>query len=130
VSSPLEPLFGPLSLIGVLILLYIVIRVIQALIVIGPRPKAPLPMAEIQARRHALGKILASLLLWSGLLMLDGLAWAAIFVQGDDLRVLPGAGIAALLLGSGGLIAVSIVVRLRLRGRGTPRQVGSQFARR
>jgi hypothetical protein len=43
VSSPVEPPFGPLTLVGLLILLYIVIQLIHVLIIIGPRPEAPLP---------------------------------------------------------------------------------------
>jgi hypothetical protein len=82
-----EPLFGPLTLVGVLILLYIVIRLIHVLVIIGPRPEAPPPMAEIEARRHALGKVLSTLLFWSGVFLLDSLAWLSVFVQGDDLRV-------------------------------------------
>ena len=101
-SSPVEPLFGPLTLVGVLILLYIVIRLIHMLIIIGPRPEAPLPMAEIEARRRALAKVLSSLLFWSGLFLLDSLAWLSVFVQGDDLRVLSGGMVAALLLGGVG----------------------------
>jgi hypothetical protein len=58
VSSPVEPLFAPLTVFGVLILLYIVIRLIHALILLGPRSPSPLPMAELEARRHALGKVL------------------------------------------------------------------------
>jgi hypothetical protein len=86
VSSAERLLFAPLTVVGALILLYIVIRLIHMLIIIGPRPEAPLPMAEIEARRHALGKVLSTLLFWTGLLLLDSLAWLYIFVQGDDLR--------------------------------------------
>ena len=129
-SSPVEPLFGPLSLVGVLILLYIVIRLIHMLIIIGPRPEAPLPMAEIEARRRALGKVLSTLLFWSGVFLLDSLAWLSVFVQGDDLRVLPRPEVAALLLGGSGLIAAGLVVRRRVRRRRSLGTVGSQFGRR
>jgi hypothetical protein len=55
VSSAFE-LFPPLTLVGFLILLYLVIRVVQALIIIiGPRPESPVPTAVIEARRRALG---------------------------------------------------------------------------
>jgi hypothetical protein len=124
-----EPLFGPLTLVGLLILLYIVIRLIHALIIIGPRPEAPLPMAEIEARRDALGKVLSTLLFWSGVLLLDSLAWLSVFVQGDDLRVLSGGTVAVLLLGGSGLIAAGLVVRRRVRRRSLGK-VGSRFARR
>jgi hypothetical protein len=130
VSSPVEPLFVPLTLVGFLILLYLVIRLIHLLIIIGPRPEAPLPMAEIEARRHALGKVLSTLLFWSGVFLLDSLAWLAVFVQGDDLRVLPGRQVAALLLAGSGLIAAGLVVRRRVRRRRSLGTVGSQFARR
>ena len=80
-SSPVEPLFGPLTLVGVLILLYIVIRLIHVLIIIGPRPEAPPSMAEIEARRHALGKVLSTLLFWSGLFLLDSLAWLSVLFK-------------------------------------------------
>jgi len=120
VSSPVEPLFAPLTLVGLLILLYIVIQLIHALILIGPRPEAPLPMAEIEARRHALGKVLSTLLFWSGLFLLDSLAWLSVFVQGDDLRVLPGPEVAVLLLAGSGLIAAGLVVRRRVRRRRSP----------
>jgi hypothetical protein len=86
-------------------------------------------MAEIEARRHALGKVLSTLLFWSGVFLLDSLAWAAIFVQGDDLRVLSGGMVAVLLLGGSGLIAAGLVVRRRGRRRSLGK-VGSQFARR
>ena len=119
-SSPVEPLFAPLTLVGLLILLYIVIQLIHALILIGPRPEAPLPMAEIEARRHALGKVLSTLLFWSGLFLLDSLAWLSVFVQGDDLRVLPGPEVAVLLLAGSGLIAAGLVVRRRVRRRRSP----------
>jgi len=115
-----EPLFAPLTLVGLLILLYIVIQLIHALILIGPRPEAPLPMAEIEARRHALGKVLSTLLFWSGLFLLDSLAWLSVFVQGDDLRVLPGPEVAVLLLAGSGLIAAGFVVRRRVRRRRSP----------
>jgi hypothetical protein len=115
-----EPLFAPLTLVGLLILLYIVIQLIHALILIGPRPEAPLPMAEIEARRHALGKVLSTLLFWSGLFLLDSLAWLSVFVQGDDLRVLPGPEVAVLLLAGSGLIAAGLVVRRRVRRRRSP----------
>jgi len=111
---------GPLTLVGLLILLYIVIQLIHALILIGPRPEAPLPMAEIEARRHALGKVLSTLLFWSGLFLLDSLAWLSVFVQGDDLRVLPGPEVAVLLLAGSGLIAAGLVVRRRVRRRRSP----------
>ena len=129
-SSPVEPLFGPLTLVGLLILLYIVIRLIHVLIIIGPRPEAPPSMAKIEARRRALGKVLSTLLFWSGLFLLDSLAWLAVFVQGDDLRVLPGPQVAGLLLAGGGLIAAGLVVRRRVRRRRSLGTVGSQFARR
>jgi len=129
VSSPVEPLFAPLTLVGLLILLYIVIQLIHALILIGPRPEAPLPMAEIEARRRALGKVLSTLLFWSGVFLLDSLAWLSVFVQGDDLRVLPRPEVAALLLGGSGLIAAGLVVRRRVRRRRSLGTVGSQFAR-
>ena len=119
-SSPVEPLFAPLTLVGLLILLYIVIQLIHALILIGPRPEAPLPMAKIEARRHALGKVLSTLLFWSGLFLLDSLAWLSVFVQGDDLRVLPGPEVAVLLLAGSGLIAAGLVVRRRVRRRRSP----------
>jgi hypothetical protein len=115
-----EPLFAPLTLVGLLILLYIVIQLIHALIIIGPRPEAPLPMAEIEARRHVLGKVLSTLLFWSGLFLLDSLAWLSVFVQGDDLRVLPGPEVAVLLLAGSGLIAAGLVVRRRVRRRRSP----------
>jgi hypothetical protein len=99
VSSPVEPLFAPLTLVGLLILLYIVIRLIHALITIGPRPEAPLPTAAIEARRRALGKVLSSLLFWSGVFLLDSLAWLYVFVQGDDDRVFSGRMAAVGLLG-------------------------------
>jgi hypothetical protein len=130
VSSPVEPLFGPLTLVGLLILLYIVIRLIHVLIIIGPRPEAPLPMAEIEARRHALGKVLSTLLFWSGVFLLDSLAWLYIFVQGDDLRVAPRGAAAILFLAGSGLIAAGLVVRHRVRRRRSQGTVGSQFARR
>ena len=129
-SSPVEPLFAPLTLVGLLILLYIVIRLIHMLIIIGPRPEAPLPMAEIEARRRALGKVLSTLLFWSGVFLLDSLAWLSVFVQGDDLRVLPRPEVAALLLGGSGLIAAGLVVRRRVRRRRSLGTVGSQFGRR
>jgi len=125
-----SPLFGPLTLVGLLILVYIVSRLIHMRIIIGPRPEAPLPMAEIEARRHALGKVLSTLLFWSGVFLLDSLAWLAVFVQGDDLRVLPGRQVAALLLAGSGLIAAGLVVRRRVRRRRSLGTVGSQFARR
>jgi hypothetical protein len=132
VSSPVEPLFAPFTLVGLLILLYIVVQLIHALILIGPGPEAPLPMAEIEARRHALGKVLSTLLFWSGLFLLDSLAWLSVFVQGDDLRVLPGPEVAVLLLllAGSGLIAAGLVVRRRVRRRRSLGKVGSQFARR
>jgi hypothetical protein len=52
------------------------------------------------------------------------------FVQGDDLRVLSGEMVAALLLGGSGLIAAGLVVRRRVRRRRSLGTVGSQFARR
>jgi hypothetical protein len=58
VSSPVEPLFAPLTLVGLLILLYIVIQLIHVLIIIGPRPTSTPSMAEIEARRRVLGKVL------------------------------------------------------------------------
>ena len=129
-SSPVEPLFAPLTLVGFLILLYLVIQLIHVLIIIGPRPEAPLPMAEIEARRRALGKVLSTLLFWSGVFLLDSLAWLSVFVQGDDLRVLPRPEVAALLLGGSGLIAAGLVVRRRVRRRRSLGTVGSQFGRR
>ena len=125
-----SPLFGPLTLVGLLILLYIVIRLIHVLIIIGPRPEAPLPMAEIEARRRALGKVLSTLLFWSGVFLLDSLAWLYIFVQGDDLRVAPRGAAAILFLAGSGLIAAGLVVRRRVRRRRSLGTVGSQFARR
>ena len=129
-SSPVEPLFAPLTLVGLLILLYIVIRLIHALIIIGPRPEAPLPTAAIEARRRALGKVLSSLLFWSGVFLLDSLAWLYVFVQGDDDRVFSGRMAAVLLLAGSGLIAAGLVVRHRVRRRRSLGTVGSQFARR
>jgi hypothetical protein len=117
VSSAENLLFAPLTLVGVLILVYLVIRVIQALIIIGPRPEAPLPTAAIEARRHALGKILSALLFWAGLFLLDSLAWLYIFVQGDDLRVAPRGAAAIMVLVGSGLIVAALVVRNRLRRR-------------
>jgi hypothetical protein len=116
VSSAFE-LFPPLTLVGFLILLYLVIRVIQALIIIGPRPESPLPTAVIEARRRALGKVLSSLLLWSGVFLLHSLAWSYVFVQGDDDRVFSWRMAAVLLLAAGGLILAALVVRHRLRRR-------------
>lgn len=118
-SSPVEPLFAPLTLVGLLILLYIVIRLIHALIIIGSRPEAPLPTAAIEARRRALGRVLSSLLFWSGVFLLDSLAWLYVFVQGDDDRVFSGRMAAVLLLAGSGLIAAGLVVR----HRGTPTSI-------
>ena len=129
-SSPVEPLFAPLTLVGLLILLYIVIQLIYVLIIIGPRPTSTPSMVEIEARRRALGKVLSPLLFWSGLFLLDSLAWLSVFVQGDDLRVLPGPMVAVLLLAGSGLIAAGLVVRRRVRRRRSLGTVGSQFARR
>lgn len=129
-SSPVEPLFAPLTLVGLLILLYIVIRLIHALIIIGSRPEAPLPTAAIEARRRALGRVLSSLLFWSGVFLLDSLAWLYVFVQGDDDRVFSGRMAAVLLLAGSGLIAAGLVVRHRVRRRRSLGTVGSQFARR
>jgi hypothetical protein len=130
VSSSVEQLFAPLTLVGILILLYIVIQLIHVLIIIGPRPTSTPPMAEIEARRRALGKVLSTLLFWSGLFLLDSLAWLSVLVQGDDLRVLPGPMVAVLLLAGSGLIAAGLVVRRRVRRRRSLGTVGSQFARR
>jgi hypothetical protein len=130
VSSAAKLLFVPLTLVGLLILVYIVIQLIHALIIIGPRPEAPLPMAEIEARRHALGKVLSTLLFWSGVFLLDSLAWLSVFVQGDDDRVFSGRMAAVLLLAGSGLIVAALVVRHRLRRRRSLGTVGSQFARR
>ena len=129
-SSAERLLFAPLTVVGALILLYIVIRLIHVLIIIGPRPEAPLPMAEIQARRHALGKVLSTLLLWAGLFLLDSLAWLYIFVQGDDLRVAPRGAAAIMFLAGIGLIAVALGLRLRRRRRRTPGHARSQYAGR
>jgi hypothetical protein len=120
-------LFPPLTLVGFLILLYLVIRVIQALIIIGPRPERPLSTAAIEARRRALGKVLSSLLLWSGVFLLNSLAWLYAIVQGDDNRVFSGRMAAVLLLAGTGLIGTALVVRIRLRR--TPEQVGSHATR-
>jgi hypothetical protein len=130
VSSPVEPLFAPLTLVGLLILLYIVTQLIHVLIIIGPRPTSTPSMAEIEARRRARGKVLSTLLFWSGLFLLDSLAWLSVFVQGDDLRVLPGPMVVVLLLAGSGLIAAGLVVRRRVRRRRSLGTVGSQFARR
>ena len=116
-SSPVEPLFAPLTLVGLLILLYIVIQLIHVLIIIGPRPTSTPPMAEIEARRRALGKVLSTLLFWSGLFLLDSLAWLSVLV-------------AVLLLAGSGLIAAGLVVGRRVRRRRSLGTVGSQFARR
>ena len=115
--SWLVNLFPPLSLVGFLILLYLVIRVIQALIIIGPRPESPLSPAAIEARRRALGKVLSSLLLWSGVFLLNSLAWSYAFVQGDDDRVFSGRMAVVLLLAGSGLIVAALVVRHRLHRR-------------
>jgi hypothetical protein len=130
VSSSVEQLSAPLTLVGILILLYIVIQLIHALILIGPRPTSTPPMVEIEARRHALGKVVSSLLLWSGLFLLDSQAWLSVFVQGDDLRVLPGGVVAILLLAGSGLIAAGLVIRRRLRRHRSLGLVGIQSARR
>jgi di/tricarboxylate transporter len=115
--SWLVNLFPPLSLVGFLILLHLVIRVIQALIIIGPRPESPLSPAAIEARRRALGKVLSSLLLWLGMFLLTSLAWTYVFVQGDDDRVFSGRMAAVVLLAASGLIVVALVVRHRLHRR-------------
>jgi hypothetical protein len=119
VSSAVR-LFPPLTLVGFLILLYLVIRVVQALIIIGPRLESPLPAAAIEARRRALGEVLFSLLLWSGVFLLTSLAWSYVFVQGDDDRVFSWRMAAVLLLAAGGLIVAALVVRHRLRRRRLP----------
>jgi hypothetical protein len=113
-------LFPPLTLVAFLILLYLAIRVIQALIIIGPRPESPLPTAVIEARRRALAKVLSSLLLWSGVFLLNSLAWSYSFVQGDDDRVFSGRMAAVLLLAGSGLIVAALVTRHRLRRRRSP----------
>jgi hypothetical protein len=127
VSSAFK-LFPPLTLVGFLILLYLVIRVIQALIIIGPRPESPLSTAALEARRRALGKVLSSLLLWSGVFVLNSVAWFYAIVQGDDHRVFSWRMAAVLLLAGMGLIGTALIVRMRLRR--TPEQVRSQFATR
>lgn len=128
-SAAVELLFPPLSLFGILILIYLVIQLIHALIVIGPRPTSAPPEAEIEARRRALGKVFSTLLFWSGLFLLDSLAWLYVFVRGDDSRVLSGRAVAILLLAGCGLIAAALVVRHRLRRHRPLGVVGSQFAK-
>jgi hypothetical protein len=119
VSSIVEPLFLPLILFGLLALLYMLIRLAFWLNHVrrGFLPTTSMTAAEVRSRE--LGKLLSSLLLWLGLLLLDSLALLYIFVQGDDSRVLSGRLVAVMVLAGSGLIAVALWIRLRLHGHRT-----------
>ena len=114
-SSPMEPLFLPLILFGVVAMLYMLARIGLWLI----RHRRTLPrtrsMRDTKDLHHALGTLLSSLLLWLGLLTLDSLALLYIFVQGDDFRVLSGRLVAVMLLAGSGLIMVAFWLRVRQR---------------
>jgi hypothetical protein len=83
--------------------------------------------ADRRGRQHAAGKLLSSMLLWLGLLLLDSLALLYVFAQGDDDRVLSGRVVAVMLLAGSALMVVALQIRLRLRRRRALGQVGTQM---
>jgi hypothetical protein len=125
-----EPLFFPLIVFGLFAVLYMLIRLFHWLLHVRRGfPRTP-SMTETEAQQQAVGKLLSSLLLWLGLLLLDSLALLYIFVQGDDQRVLSGRVVAVMLLAGSGLVLVALRIRLRLRRRRALGQVGSQMGTR
>ena len=115
-SSPVEPLFLPLIVFGVVALLSVLIRLLRWLFHVR-RGLAPTPATseETEARQPALGKLLSSPLLWLGLLLLDSLGLLYVFVQGDSDRVLSGRVVMVMRLAGSGLIILALWIRLQPR---------------
>ena len=98
-SSPFEPLFVPLTMLGALAAAGAVVAGLAWLVRPSAGPPWPLPFCL-------------------GLLALDGVPWMYVFVQGDEDRVTPRPLVsAAVLVAGAGLLVVALVVRRRSRRR-------------
>jgi hypothetical protein len=112
-----EPLFLPLILFGPFALAYMLVRPCVWLLQVRRTPRTAAATND-DASRRSLAKLLSSLLLWAGLLVLDCLALAYVFVQGDEERVLPGWLAAAMALAGGGRTVVAVWLRYGCTGLG------------